>query len=168
MKSKPKGRYEQFQEFRMRLNEKILGTGGKGGGGTLVAGRDGTASDIGDWRPGGTSSGGGGSGIKDDAAFANLSTMLALAKHPNIGVKLSGAPSLSSQPYPYRNIHQYIKQIFDAFGPQRMFWGTDITRMPCTWKQCVTMYTEEMPWLKGNDLELVMGRGLCEFIGWKV
>jgi hypothetical protein len=40
--------------------------------------------------------------------------------------------------------------------------------MPCTWKQCVTMYTEEMPWLKGRDLELVMGRGLCEFIGWKI
>ena len=38
------------------------------------------------------------------------------------------------------------------------FWGTDITRMPASWKQCVTMFTEEMPWLKGRDLELVMGR----------
>ena len=43
--------------------------------------------------------GGGGSG-KDDAAFANLGEMLALAKLPNVAVKLSGAPSYSSEPYP--------------------------------------------------------------------
>ena len=29
------------------------------------------------------------------------------------------------------------------------------------------MFTEEMPWLKGQDLEWVMGRGICEWIGWK-
>jgi hypothetical protein len=30
----------------------------------------------------------------------------------------------------------------------------------------VTHFTEEMPWLKGQDLETVMGRGLTEWIGW--
>ena len=49
-----------------------------------------------------------------------------------------------------------------------VFWGTDITRMPCTWRQCVTMFTEEMPWLSGRDQELVMGRAVCDFIGWKI
>jgi hypothetical protein len=29
------------------------------------------------------------------------------------------------------------------------------------------MYTEEMPWLKGDDLELVMGRAICEWLDWK-
>lgn len=53
------------------------------------------------------------------------------------------------------------------FGPHRMSWGTDITRMPCTWRQGVTMFTEELPWLKGRGLEPVMGRALCEWIGWK-
>jgi predicted TIM-barrel fold metal-dependent hydrolase len=107
-------------------------------------------------------------GSRDDAGWADLGELLALAKYPNVAVKATGAPSYSSDPYPYRNIHKYLQQIFDAFGPQRMFWGTDITRMPCTWKQCVTMFTEELPWLQGNDLELVMGRALCDFIGWKL
>jgi predicted TIM-barrel fold metal-dependent hydrolase len=107
-------------------------------------------------------------GSRDDAGWANLGTLLALAKYPNVAVKATGAPSYSSDPYPYRNIHQYLQQIFDAFGPQRMFWGTDITRMPCTWKQCITLFTEELPWLTGSDLELVMGRALCDFIGWKL
>jgi predicted TIM-barrel fold metal-dependent hydrolase len=106
-------------------------------------------------------------GVADDAAFADLPEMLALAKHPNVAVKLSGAPSYSSESYPYRNIHKYIRQIFDAFGPQRCFWGTDITRMPCSYRQCVTMFTEELPWLKGRDLELVMGRAVCDWLGWK-
>ena len=93
--------------------------------------------------------------------------MLALAKLPNVGVKMSGAPSYSSDPYPYRNIHGYLHQIFDAFGPERCFWGTDITRMPCSYRECVTMFTEELPWLKGSDRDLVMGRAVCDWLGWK-
>jgi hypothetical protein len=30
------------------------------------------------------------------------------------------------------------------------------------------MFTEEMPWLKGRDLELVMGRAVCDWLGWKL
>jgi hypothetical protein len=49
-----------------------------------------------------------------------------------------------------------------------MFWGTDITRMPCSWRQCVTVFTEELPWLKGRDLDLVMGEALCSWVGWRL
>jgi predicted TIM-barrel fold metal-dependent hydrolase len=111
--------------------------------------------------------GGGRAGKKDEVAYADLDNMLALARLPNVGVKLSGAPSTSSAPYPYKNIHDSLKRIVDAFGPERCFWGTDITRMPCTYKQCVTMFTEEMPWLKGRDKELVMGGAIVKWLGWK-
>src|SRR5881296_1557909 len=108
------------------------------------------------------------SGTKDDAAWGNLGDMLALAKHPNVAIKATGAPSYSSEPYPYRNIHGHLRRIYDAFGPARMFWGTDITRMPCSWRQCVTMFTEELPWLTGRDLERVMGQAVCDWLGWKL
>jgi len=111
--------------------------------------------------------GGGRADKKDDAAYADLPDMLALAKLPNVAVKLSGAPSTSSEGYPWRNIHKYLQQIVETFGPDRCFWGTDITRMPCTYRQCVTMYTEEMPWLKGRDLERVMGAAIVDWLGWK-
>jgi predicted TIM-barrel fold metal-dependent hydrolase len=107
-------------------------------------------------------------GATDDAAHANQPALLALAKCPNVAVKATGAPGNSSKPYPYRNIHKYIEQIYDTFGPQRMFWGTDITRMPCSWRQCETMFTEELPRLRAGDLELVMGRAVCDWIGWKL
>jgi predicted TIM-barrel fold metal-dependent hydrolase len=111
--------------------------------------------------------GGGGKGVTDDAVFADLKDMLALAKYPNIAVKLSGAPSYSSQPYPYKNIHRYLQQIIETFGSDRCFWGTDITRMPCSYRQCVTMFTEELPWLKGRDLDRVMGGAVVDWLGWK-
>lgn len=111
--------------------------------------------------------GGGRSGKKDNEAYADLADMIALTKLPNVGVKLSGAPSTSSQPYPYKNIHGYLRQIVEAFGPDRCFWGTDITRMPCSYRQCVTMFTEELGWLKGRDLERVMGGAFVDWLGWK-
>jgi hypothetical protein len=52
----------------------------------------------------------------------------------------------------------YIRQLYDAFGPERLFWGTDITRIPYSWRQCVTMFTEELPWLSASDKELIMAR----------
>ncbi len=104
--------------------------------------------------------------VQDAPAFANLDELLALAKYPNVSVKATGAPSYSSEPYPYRNIQPYLRQMYDAFGPHRMFWGTDITRMPCSWRQCITLFTEELPWLDQADLELIMGRAVCDWLGW--
>ena len=107
-------------------------------------------------------------GKTDAESFATLPVMLALAKYPNVAIKATGAPSYSSGPYPYSSIHDYLHQIYDTFGPKRMFWGTDITRMPCSWKQCVTLFTEELPWLSGTDLDLVMGQAVCNFLGWDI
>ena len=103
---------------------------------------------------------------QDAEAFIHLDEMTALAKLPNVAVKMTGAPHYSTQPYPFKNIQDGLHRIFDAYGPDRLFWGTDITRMPCTYRQCVTFFTEELPWLKGQDLEKVMGRGLATWIGW--
>jgi len=105
---------------------------------------------------------------RPDASWSNLSDLVAAAKQPNVALKATGAPSYSSQPYPYRDIHGHIRKLYDAYGPERMFWGTDITRMPCPWKQCVTMFTEEMPWLPAKDTELIMGRAVCNWLGWKI
>jgi L-fuconolactonase len=106
--------------------------------------------------------------VKDAAAFADLPKLLTLARHPNVAAKASALPCFSSDPYPYRNIHGYIRQVFEAFGPKRMFWGTDLTRLPCSYRQAITMFTEELPFLKGADLEWVMGRAVCEWLGWKM
>jgi predicted TIM-barrel fold metal-dependent hydrolase len=110
---------------------------------------------------------GGTSNLKDAAAMTHIPALLALAKFPNVAVKATGVPHYSGEAYPFPALHPYLRQVFDAFGPNRMFWGTDITKMPCSWKECVTMFTEELPFLKGRDLELVMGEALCAWWGWE-
>jgi L-fuconolactonase len=96
----------------------------------------------------------------------DLPAVCALARRPNVAVKASGMPSLSTEPYPFRDLHPHIRTLVDAFGPRRTFWGTDLTRMPCTYYECIALFTEHQPWLEGEDLEWVMGRGVCEWLGW--
>ena len=98
--------------------------------------------------------------------MTHMPELLKLAKYPNVAVKATGAPGYSSEPYPFPKMHAYLKQIYDAFGPSRMFWGTDITKMHCSWAECVSMFTEGLPWLSEADQELVMGRGICDWWGW--
>jgi L-fuconolactonase len=105
---------------------------------------------------------------KDAAAFADLPNLLALAKRPNVAAKASALPCYSSESYPYRNLHPYIRQVFDAFGPRRTFWGTDLTRLPCSYRQGITFFTEELPFLSEAEKEWVMGRAVCEWLGWKL
>ncbi len=103
---------------------------------------------------------------KPPALLEDLPAVCALAKHPNVAVKASGLPGWSAQPYPFRDVHEIARRLFDAFGPRRTFWGTDLTRMPCSYRECIDLFTKELGWLKGEDLEWVMGRGVCEWLGW--
>jgi L-fuconolactonase len=102
----------------------------------------------------------------DHAAFEHLSGVLALAKRPNIAVKASAVTDYSSEPYPHPILHGYLRQVFDAFGPKRMFWGSDISRVRHPYRQMITLFTEELDWLSEDDKAWIMGRGLCEWLNW--
>lgn len=109
---------------------------------------------------------GGNTTLKDAAAMTHMPALLALARHPNVAVKATGVPGYASEAYPFPSMQTFVRQIYDAFGPERTFWGTDISKMPCSWRQCVTMFTEELPWLSERDKELVMGQAICAWWGW--
>jgi predicted TIM-barrel fold metal-dependent hydrolase len=52
----------------------------------------------------------------------------AIAAHDNVAVKISGACTLSHEPFPYKDIWDPLGRVFDAFGFDRCMWGTDWTR----------------------------------------
>ncbi|MFM2130271.1 MAG: hypothetical protein RL477_1817 [Pseudomonadota bacterium] len=105
---------------------------------------------------------------KDDAAVRAIESMMRLADLPNMHVKVSSVPFYSTEPYPYRNLHDALARLIAAFGPRRSFWGTDITRIwkLCTYAQCVNLFTRDLPFLGPDDLDWVMGRGLAECLRW--
>ncbi|CAH2804635.1 MAG: hypothetical protein CBARDCOR_6164 [uncultured Caballeronia sp.] len=100
-------------------------------------------------------------------AAVHLDSLLKLANHPNISVKATGIPSMATDGYPFASTRDVLRRTFDAFGSDRMFWGTDITRLHGSWGECVTMFVDDLPWLKGRDLERVMGAGISDWIGWR-
>jgi len=95
------------------------------------------------------------------APFADLPKVLALAAHPNIMVKISGACTLSHESYPYGDIWDPLGRIFDAFGFDRCMWGTDWTRAVAflTYKQGVDAFrvTDR---LSDSDRAALMGETL--------
>lgn len=66
---------------------------------------------------------------KETASWEKLPNLLALAKYPNVHVKFCGAPTLSKDKFPYSDVWPYLHQIINAFTPDRLFWGSDYTRM---------------------------------------
>jgi predicted TIM-barrel fold metal-dependent hydrolase len=74
--------------------------------------------------------------------FADLPRLLKLAAHDNVTVKISGACTLSHQPFPYKDLWEPLGRIFEAFGLDHCMWGTDWTRAVAllTYKQGVEAF----------------------------
>jgi len=106
-------------------------------------------------------------GAKNAAAFEHLPQLLALAKHRNVSVKAGGLPTYSTiDAFPYPSLHPPLRQVYDAFGPERIFWASDVTRMACPYREVVTLITEGLPWLTEQDKRLIMGEAVCRWLGW--
>ena len=84
----------------------------------------------------------------------------------NVAVKVSSLPSYVADSYPFPSLHPHIRRVVDAFGPQRCFWGTDLSHLPCPYKQVVTLFTEELDFLSDADKEWIMGRAIAEWLNW--
>ena len=55
--------------------------------------------------------------------FADLANVLSLAACNNVAIKISGACTLSHQPFPHLDIWEPLGKVFDAFGFDRCMWG---------------------------------------------
>ncbi len=105
-------------------------------------------------------------GATGPAAFDHLPSLLALAAHPNVSVKAVGVGDYALDPYPFRSLDEPLHRVFDAFGPERVLWGSDLSRLHHPYRQCVSHFTQELPWLSPSDKALVMGGNICRLLGW--
>jgi predicted TIM-barrel fold metal-dependent hydrolase len=106
---------------------------------------------------------------KSDKMAEAIGETVALAKYPNVSVKLSTTPFYSNESYPFRDMTVHIRRLFDAFGPKRCYWGTDLTNSykKASYKQRITHFTETLDFLSAEDKGCVMGRAILERLGWK-
>jgi len=99
--------------------------------------------------------------------FADLAKLLALASHDNIVVKITGACTLSREPFPYDDLWDPLGRIFDAFGFERCMWGTDWTRAVAllTYAQAVEAFRVTKR-LSDGERAALMGKTLQRVYNW--
>src|SRR5580704_449855 len=99
--------------------------------------------------------------------WADLPKVLELAKRPNAVIKVSGACTLSREPYPFPDIWDPLARVFEAWGFDRCLWGTDWTRA-----FAVVNYEQGVaPFLKTDRLSdseraVLMGGACAKAYGW--
>ncbi len=99
--------------------------------------------------------------------WANLSKVLALASRPNAVIKISGACTLSREPYPFADIWDPLARIFDAWGFDRCLWGTDWTRAfaVVNYEQAVEPFLRTDR-LSDTERAMLMGGACAKAYGW--
>lgn len=109
-----------------------------------------------------------GSELKGKDLGPAVEALSKLARSSNVAVKASGLPSYVAEDYPFPSLHPHIRRVVDAFGPERVFWGTDLSHLPCPYRQAVTLFTEELNFLSAVEKEWIMGRGLARWLDWPI
>jgi predicted TIM-barrel fold metal-dependent hydrolase len=106
--------------------------------------------------------------VKNNKVAETIDQAVALAKYPNVSVKLSASPLFSKEAYPFRDVTPHIRRLFDAYGPQRCHWGTDVTNSyaKASYRQRITHFTEELSFLSEDDKDWIMGRSIVERLRW--
>jgi L-fuconolactonase len=106
-------------------------------------------------------------GTLPEDPFANLGDILQLARLSNVHVNLTGAPSLSRELFPFRDIWDGVNRIVDAFGADRVFWGSDYTRtagLHSYWD--ATHYLKEVAGLGREELVKIYGGNVRRVFDW--
>lgn len=117
---------------------------------------------------------------RETASWEKLPNLLKLAQYPNVYVKFCGAPTLSKEPFPYKDVWPYLHQIINAFTPDRLFWGSDYTRMRSRpapeggpaprsewwYYSDVLNYLRDTNELSASDKEKMLGASLRKAMRW--
>ena len=71
------------------------------------------------------------------------------------------APLTKKAPY-----KPYLKRIFEAFGSDRIMWGSDLTRLPCSYAECLDHMRRELHFLTEDDRTRVLGGTAAALLRW--
>ncbi|MYD49927.1 MAG: amidohydrolase [Dehalococcoidia bacterium] len=93
----------------------------------------------------------------EDPPYPGMTPVLNLAKYPNVYVKL--IPHKEEEPFPYKDSYDAFKRLYDAFGPQRLMWGTNFpgVERETKYAPALEVFQEHIDWLTGEDKRWLLG-----------
>ncbi len=99
--------------------------------------------------------------------WRDLPAVVALARHANLALKVTGACTLSREPFPFADLWEPLGRLFDAFGFDRCLWGTDWTRAAelVTYADAVEAF-RTTDRLSSSEREALMGGSAERLFRW--
>ena len=103
------------------------------------------------------------------AAQDSIHEILSSADVPNIYAKVSGFYYSTAGPrwdFPFRDVHPFVRAIYESFGAGRMCWGSDypVVRRAMTYRQSIECLRSYCDFISPADMELIFGRTLARLL----
>lgn len=96
--------------------------------------------------------------VTEPPPYPSFQGVLRLADSPNVWLKIGDYQIASKEQFPWRDTHPFVARLRDAFGPERMIWGTGYPRtariVPLA--DALRYVREELP-LSTSDVDLILG-----------
>jgi L-fuconolactonase len=97
-----------------------------------------------------------------------LAPLMKLARLGNVSTKLSAFTLQTHEAYPYRDLHRPVADIVAAFGSDRVFWGSDLSRLTTPYADEVSYVEQALTGYSKTEVANVMGDALCEWLNWRI
>jgi L-fuconolactonase len=103
---------------------------------------------------------------------AHLDKLASLVPHQNVAVTISSLPMSSHQDYPYADLHDAIRRVFDLFGTARLAWATDYTAArsrlgeAITYRKLRDFVDVAVPGLSESERAALFGGTVSRWLNW--
>jgi L-fuconolactonase len=95
-----------------------------------------------------------------------IAPLAELARYPGIAVKASALPCFVSEPHPFPSVSEAVYRLVEAFGADRVFFGSDLSRLPVPYAELTDVFVNRLPDLGEEERALVAGRALTTWLDW--
>jgi predicted TIM-barrel fold metal-dependent hydrolase len=95
---------------------------------------------------------------------ADVRALCALAKYPEVRVKLSGFYALGERRVPHLDMAPLIRRVYEAFGPKRLLWGSDVPFQLTgeIYEDSISLIRDRLDFLSAADRNWILGRSAEE------
>ncbi|MEO1998737.1 MAG: amidohydrolase family protein, partial [Planctomycetaceae bacterium] len=100
-------------------------------------------------------------GVSGEIDPREVKLLCGMARHPQVYVKVSAFYALGAKRPPYHDLSPLIRQVYDAFGPERLMWATDCPFQVDpghTYKGSIDLITSGLGFLSEGDRDWILRR----------
>jgi predicted TIM-barrel fold metal-dependent hydrolase len=97
-------------------------------------------------------------GTSGKIELADVKALCDMARHKKVTVKVSAFYALGKKKPPYLDLGPMIKQVYDAYGPERLMWATDCPYQVVehTYQQSIDLILHGLDFLSADDKEWIL------------